>query len=124
MRSRHIPAMIFCLALLASVPASGITLSGAVDPSLAVAAGRMKAREYAGAREAAAQLPPGGARDLLLGMAAAKAGDAETAVAPLARAVDGFPLLADYALFNEAQALHRLGRFSEALPVLERLLRE
>ncbi|HEY6008555.1 MAG TPA: transglycosylase SLT domain-containing protein, partial [Geobacteraceae bacterium] len=124
MRCRHLLAAFFCLALLASVPASGLTLPGAVDPSLAAAAARMKTRDYAGARDAAAQLPPGGARDLLLGMAAARTGESETAVAVLARAADTFPLLADYALLTEAQSLHRLGRFSEALPVLEKLLRE
>jgi soluble lytic murein transglycosylase len=124
MRSRTILLAICSLAFLVSVPASGLTLSNSVDPGLATAAARMRARDYAAARDAAAQLPPGGARDLLLGMAAARAGEAETAAAVLGRAADTFPLLADYALFTRADSLRRLGRFSEALPVLEKLVRE
>ena len=124
MRSRHIVTALFSLALLASVPASGLTLSTSVDPGLATAAARMRARDYAAARDAAAQLPPGGARDLLLGMAAARAGEPETAAAVLGRAADTFPLLADYALLTQARSLHRLARFSEALPVLEKLVKE
>jgi soluble lytic murein transglycosylase len=115
--------LLCCLSLLAGLPASAITLYPLPDDHLSTAAARMKAGDFAGAREAAEKARGGGARDFVAAMAAFKATEWEAASLHFSRAVDSFPLLADYALANMGEALANLGRFEEAAAVLEKLVK-
>ncbi len=56
------------------------------------------------------------------GVAAYKAEQWEVAAKSLAESTDGFPLLADYALYYRADALFRLNRYADALIAVRRLL--
>ncbi|GFE58449.1 tetratricopeptide repeat protein [Geobacter sp. AOG1] len=120
---RRIPLIvIFCSAL--SIPASGGNLLQLPSDHLAMAAQHLKVRDYRAARTAANQAPAGGLRDFLVGMAAAKSSDWDEAATALARSAETLPLLADYALYHEANALYRLGRYADCFVPLEKLLKE
>ncbi|SNB45850.1 tetratricopeptide repeat protein [Geobacter sp. DSM 9736] len=106
--------------ILLSVPASGLTVLAQAG-ALEQAASKMKDKDYDAAREAALAAPPGGARDLVAGMAAFRAERWEDAALSLGRASETLPLLADYALFYRAQALFTLSRFSESIAPLQAL---
>jgi soluble lytic murein transglycosylase len=110
--------------LLLSVPASGVNIHQLPDDTLAAAASCIKTKDFRGAREAVLQAPPGGMRDFLLGMAASRMAEWEQAAEQLGKAAVSFPLLADYALYNRANALSQLGRYPEALAALQGLLKE
>jgi soluble lytic murein transglycosylase len=110
------------LLLLLTVPASGLSIYQLPDAALTAAAAKMKVRDFRGAREAALQAPMGGTRDFLLGMVAARLGEWEQAADLLEKGATGFPLLADYALYNRANALHRLARYPEALAAVQGLV--
>jgi soluble lytic murein transglycosylase len=112
-----------CLLLL-TVPAAGVNLYQFPDASLTAAAAKLAAADYRGAREAALNAPQGGSRNLLLGIAALRLADWQEAASYLGQAAEGFPLLADYASYYQAQALYKLARYNEALPPLQRLLKD
>ncbi|GFO57968.1 murein transglycosylase [Geomonas silvestris] len=101
--------------------AAGLTSPG--DPALSQAAARMKVKDFAGARDAALKSSATGARAFLLGMASAKQEKWEDAAGYLSQAAESYPLLADYALYHQGNALAKLGRIDQALQPLYRLLK-
>lgn len=109
--------------LLLSVPAAGVNLYQLPDDYLASAAAKLKTRDYKGAREAALKAPQSGVRDFLAGMTSSKLDDWNEAATYLGKAAEGFPLLADYALYHQAQALHKLARYKEISAPLQALLK-
>jgi len=109
--------------LFLTLPASGINLYPLPDDALIKASAHFRDKEYQAAREAALLAPKGGVRDVMLGMAASKLEQWEDAAGCLSRAAEGFPLLADYALFNQARALNKLGKHAEALVPLRKVLK-
>jgi soluble lytic murein transglycosylase len=117
--------LITATAILLSVtlPASALISNPADDP-LAAAAGRMKAKDYAGARGAALRSNGSGARAFLIGMSCARLELWEEAASQLAVAADAYPLLADYALYHQGVALSKLGRPDQALLPLFKLLKQ
>ena len=112
------------LLLSVTLPATAFSLSIPGDPSLTSAAGRMKLKDYTGARQEALKSSASGARAFLLGISALKLELWEEAAGQLAIAAEGYPLLADYALYNQGVALAKLGRNYQALPPLYRLLKQ
>ncbi len=112
-------ALVFCT----SLPASALTLKPA-DEALAGAAHRMQAKDYRGAREAALNVNDRGSRAFLSGIAASRLEMWEEAAAQLAVAAESYPILADYALYYQGQALSELGRHDQALPPLYKVLKQ
>ncbi|RII25182.1 MAG: lytic transglycosylase [Geobacter sp.] len=120
---RRIPLLvILCSAL--SIPASGGNLLQLPSDHLATAAEYLKTEDYPAALAAANQAPEGGLRDFIVGMTAAKSSKWDEAAAALDRSARTFPLLADYALYHQANALFQLGRQAECIAPLEKLLKE
>jgi soluble lytic murein transglycosylase len=117
---------IISAALLFSVTLPSLALSQTLtaDSALASAAARMKVKDFAGAREAALKSGSSGARAFLLGMSCLRLELWEEAAGQLAIAADSYPLLADYALYNQGVALSKLGRVDLALPPLYKLLKQ
>ena len=109
--------------LLLSMPAAGISLYSFPYPGLEKAADKLKGKEYKSALDAALEAPESGARDFIAGMSAFKLARWEEAAGMLGRAASSFPLLGDYSLYNQAQALHHLSRFADAQPPLQNLLK-
>ncbi len=109
--------------LLLTLPASGINLYPLPDDALVKASALFRDKDYQGAREAALSARKGGVRDFMVGMAACGLEKWDEAADSLSRAADEFPLLADYALFNQARALQKLGRHAEALAPLRKVLK-
>jgi soluble lytic murein transglycosylase len=107
-----------------TLPASALTLNKLPDDALTTAASRMKVKDFVGAREAALKSGDKGVRPMLLGMAALRLEMWEEAAAQLALAAESYPLLADYALYNQGLALTKLGRLDQALPPLYKLLKQ
>ncbi|MCM2359378.1 MAG: transglycosylase SLT domain-containing protein [Geobacteraceae bacterium] len=116
--------IVFVLLLALSLPAPATELFPLPDQQVALAAREFRRKNYGEARDSAAKAPQGGIREFLLGISAMRLEEWQAAVDHLARAADSFPLLADHALYNQGRALHRLARFGEALPPLQRLARE
>ena len=109
--------------VLLTVPVSGVSLYPLADANLLTAAARLKEGDFKGAREAALRAPQGGAADFVVGMTATKLGLWEEAATRLAIAPEAFPLLADYAFYHQANALHKLKKFAEAQIPLQKLLK-
>ncbi|MCM0083457.1 transglycosylase SLT domain-containing protein [Geomonas sp. Red32] len=108
----------------ATLPASAVTTRNLLDAPLTAAAARMKVKDFNGARTAALKSNEAGARAFLIGMADIKLENWEEAAAQLAAAAESYPLLADYALYNQALALSKLERYDQALNPLYRLLQQ
>jgi peptidoglycan lytic transglycosylase len=111
------------LLLLLTLPASGLNLYPLPDEALQKASVRFRDKDYKGASEAALLAPSSAVRDFMLGMAATRLEQWQDAAACLARAADGFPLLADYSLYHQARALSKLGRHGESLALQQRVLK-
>ena len=111
------------LVLGATLPASASLLGKPYDEALAAAAGRMQLKDFKGARDAALNSKDGGPAAFLAGISSVRLEFWEDAAAQLAIAADAYPVLADYALYNQGLALSKLGRFDEALPPLYKLLK-
>ncbi|ACH39610.1 lytic transglycosylase domain protein [Citrifermentans bemidjiense Bem] len=111
-------AVLFCTAL----PASALTFKPA-DEALASAASRMQAKDYRTAKEAASKVNDKGVRSFMVGMAAARLEQWEEAAAQLPAAAEGYPILADYALYYQGLSLAKLERHDQALTPLYRLLK-
>lgn len=109
-----------CSLTLASF-AAGLGTPG--DAQLAAAASRMKLKDYLGARDAALKSTSTGPRAFMLGMANVRLEQWEEAASQLARAAESYPLLADYALYHQGNALAKMGRNDQALPPLYQLLK-
>jgi len=112
------------IVLSATVPASALNLNRPADEALATAAARMKVKDYSGARQAALSSNDKGAAPLLLGMSSLRLELWEEAASQLAIAADSYPILADYALYNQGLALSKLGRPDQALTPLYKMLKE
>lgn len=121
MVQRFLFGMLLILAL--SVPAAGIPLTALSHPALQRAADNMKEKQYLQAMQSAMEAPESGARDFIAGMAAARLEKWDQAAPMLERAAAAFPLLGDFALYNQGQALHHLSRFAEAQQPLQNLLK-
>ena len=124
------PLVIACFAFMfLTIPAAGKSLQAGkplyvfADKSLENAARQMKFRDYSGAAKLLRDAPAGGTRDFLQGMAAFRSSRWNEAADALGRAAATFPLLADYALADQATALHKGRRFAEAEAPLSRLLK-
>lgn len=113
----------FPLLLLICGPSPAADLYTLPHEKLSCASLKIRQKDYAGAQADALQSTPGGVKDFLLGMTAAKQEKWDEAAQYLAKAADTLPLLADFALYNEAMALNKLARFDEALPPLQRMFR-
>ncbi|MBU5636486.1 transglycosylase SLT domain-containing protein [Geomonas sp. Red69] len=111
------------IVLYATLPASAVNLNKP-DVSLSAAAQRMQVKDFRGAREAALSINDPALRSFMAGMAAAKMEQWEEAAAQLPAAAEGYPLLADYALYYQGLALSKLQRHDQALPPLYKLLKE
>jgi len=94
------------------------------DQPLAVAASRMKQKNYSSAARAAAESAESGKRELIQGVAQLKGGNPADAAQLLGKAAKGYPLLADYALYYQIQALVKLEKTEEALGVSRVILKE
>lgn len=119
---RCMVAISLLLFLSTQAPAAG--LFPLPDGELDTAALKYRQRSYKEAREAALKAPQGGVREFLLGLSAARLEEWGEAADHLSKAADSFPLLADYALYNEARALFMLARFNEALSPLQRVIKD
>ena len=91
---------------------------------LATAALHFKQKKYKDAWESASKAPQGGIQAFVLGISATRMENWGEAATQLATAADSFPLLADYALYEEARALYRLARFGDAVKPLQKLVRD
>jgi len=120
---RNSPAIIF-LTLLLSLPAAGNELPATAGNMLAAAAGQMKLKNYSSAARLAMDSPVTGPRDLLAGIAELKLKRYDEASKLLAKAAKSYPLLADYALYYQAESDSRSGRKNEAIAALNALLKE
>lgn len=107
------------LLLTAQVYAGESGKSGA-EP-LSAAAEQMKLKNYSSAASLAAAAPESGPRNLLTGVAALNGGRIDVAVPLLAKAVDSYPLLADYALYYQARALLLQVKQADAGAALQKL---
>jgi len=112
------------IVLSATVPAAALTLSKPYDEALTTAASRMKLKDYRGAREAALKSNEGGASAFLAGISSLRLEMWEDSASQLAIAAESFPILADYALYNQGVALTKLGKVDQALPPLYKLLKQ
>ncbi len=121
MLNRCIVIIIGYLLLAGSV--SGSTLYRFPNDALATCARKIREKDFSGAREAALQAPDGGTRDFLVGVASYRSSQWEDAARYLGRAENTFPLLADYALYYQAQALKNLTKNADALTPLQKLLK-
>jgi soluble lytic murein transglycosylase len=117
------PTSLALLLLTLAVPASGVQLNRLPDQALVSAALELKGHRYQQAAAAATAAPEGGARNLVLGIATLKLNNPEEAARLLGQAAASYPLLADYALFYQARALNAADKRAEALPVLDRLIK-
>jgi len=112
--------LLLCLA----VSASSQNIFPSLDPKLVTATQRLKLKDYRGAWEnakAAAAVPE---KDLIASVAAYRLGEWSEAAELLGRAATELPLVADYTLFWQADALFHGGRHDEALEAIKRLFRD
>jgi len=111
------------IVLCTTLPAPAVEMKPA-DEALAGAAHRMQAKDYRGAREAALNVTDRGSRAFLTGIAAQRLDMWEEAAAQLAIAAESYPILADYALYYQGQALSKLERHDQALQPLYKVLKQ
>ncbi len=119
MLCRFTPAVL--LLLILPLHAAAVDAPRKSDTAFTPAALQMKLRNYSSAAILAAELPASGQRDLFLGALAFKSGDNAKAIELLGKAVKSYPLLADYALYYQAEANRRAGRGAEAVVLLRTL---
>jgi soluble lytic murein transglycosylase len=111
------------LLLAAALPCLSLA-AGGDDQALTVAATHLKQKNYSSAARAAAESVDTGRRELVQGIAELKSGNHTVAAELLGRSAAAYPLLADYALHYQVQALSKGDRTEEALAVNSRLVRE
>ena len=116
--------LVSLILLTFTVTASAATLYPLPDGQLTSAAEKIRMKQYRDAHDAAVKAPPGGVREFILGYTSFRLEQWDEAAVHFDPAAKSFPLLADYALYNEARALIKLSRFKESLPVLEKLTGE
>lgn len=113
------------LLMLLTVPASGMKsqLYQLSNGTLSTSAALLRSGDYSGASQLARALPAGGARDFISGVAAFKNKEWDQASTDLQSAARSFELLADYALYFQAQALTAQKKDDVALTALLALTR-
>ncbi|HEY5974983.1 MAG TPA: tetratricopeptide repeat protein, partial [Geobacteraceae bacterium] len=118
--------LLFISTLLLGVTgsASAALLYKFPEQQLETAARELKKRNYRTASELVEQAPASGLRDFMAGLAAMRLDQRDEAVAALGRAVDSLPVLGDYALKYQAQLLADSDRRQEAIPLLQKLLKQ
>ncbi|WP_052263366.1 transglycosylase SLT domain-containing protein [Geobacter pickeringii] len=120
MLSRTFLALILVLTL--AVSASSQNLLTLSDSSLRRAAQQLKVKEYRGAWTTALSAPESPERSFMAGTAALRLEQWTDAAELLGRAAKDLPLLADYALVGQAEALKATARYDEALGAVNRLI--
>ncbi len=115
--------VVLALIVLFSFPASGVSLFPLPDQALQQAADYFRDKDYRRAQEAALKSPKSGIRDFTLGMAAVRLQQWPEATTYLEYSAVDFPLLGDYALYNQALAFSKLGKHAEALASLGKMLK-
>ncbi|GLI36625.1 transglycosylase SLT domain-containing protein [Geobacter hydrogenophilus] len=113
-------ALLLCLA----VSASSQNLSPSLDEKLAKAALRLKLKDSRGALDNAMDATESPERNLIAGVAAYRLEEWVKAAELLGKAAKELPLLADYCLFWQADALYHTARYDEALEAAKRLLHD
>ncbi|ABB31611.1 Lytic transglycosylase catalytic [Geobacter metallireducens RCH3] len=113
-------ALLLCLA----VSASSQNLTPTLDEKLAKAAVRLKLKDNRGALDNATDAADSPEKHLIAGVAAYRLEEWVNAAELLGKAAKELPLVADYPLFWEADALYRIARHDEALETVKRLLHE
>lgn len=113
-------ALLLCLA----VSASSQNLTPSLDVKLANAAQRLKLKDYRGARDNARDAANAPEKDLIAGVAAYRLEEWVEAAELLGKAAKELPLVADYSLFWQADALFRTARYDDAHETVKRLLRD
>ncbi|HZV82325.1 MAG TPA: tetratricopeptide repeat protein, partial [Geobacteraceae bacterium] len=119
---RIIPPVV--AAVLFSIPLHAAETVKRQDQALTVAAVKMKQKNYSSAARAASESVENGKRELLQGVAELKSGNPASAAILLGKAATGYPLLADYALYYQVQALVKMEKTVEALAVNRQLVKE
>ncbi len=113
-------ALLLCMA----VSASSQIINPSLDVKLAKAAQRLKLKDYRGARDSAMSAADAPAKDLIAGVATYRLEEWAEAAELLGKAAKELPLVADYPLFWQADALFRTARYDDALETVKRLLRD
>ena len=106
---------------LCSFSAYGGDAPARQESQLTPAAAQMKLKNYSAAMRLAAESPENGQRNLLMGMAEFRRGRHAAAAELLGKAARSYPLLADYALYYQAEAARKAGRSPEAVLLLQAL---
>ena len=106
-----------------TVPASALNSVSSPDAALVDAATKLLDKEYRGALYSAIKAPDSGMRDFLIGMIQGKMGEWDDSARYLGKASETFPLLADFAMFNQAYALSRLSKYPDAFSILQVMLK-
>ena len=116
--------LIIATALLTTlaIPASALNLDSLPDEGLIAAAQELRAKNFVKAATHVTNAPVGGARDFIFAVATYRQGRYEEAESSFGRATTTLPVLADYALYYQAQSQIRLNRPAEAIAVLGTLL--
>jgi len=117
----YLCCMFISIIILLPFSASGAELQKRPDDLFAPAAAQMKLKNYSAALRLATELPENGQRSLLMGLAEFKRGRHIEAAALLGKAAKSYPLLADYALYYQAEATIKSGRSDEAVLILKAL---
>lgn len=112
--------LILCLAF----SASSQNIPHHLDEKLEKAAQRLKAKDYRGARENARAADDAPEKYLIAGVAAYRLDDWAEAAVLLDRAAKELPLLADYSLFWQSDALYQAGKYGESIEALQALLHD
>ncbi|WP_243371847.1 transglycosylase SLT domain-containing protein [Geotalea sp. SG265] len=115
--------IVLVLIILFSISASGTPLFVLPDEALHQAATHFRDKDYREAHEEALRAPQSGIREFMLGMTAMKLEQWQEATTRLGYAADNFPLLGDYALYNQAAAFSKMNKHPEALASLSRMLK-
>lgn len=120
MLSRTFLALIFVLTL--AVSASSQSLLTLSDSSLRRGAQQLKSKDYRGAWTTAQAASESPERSFMAGIAALRLEQWTDAAELLGHAAKELPLLADYALIGQAEALKATARYDEALGVVNKLI--
>lgn len=112
--------VLFTLLFLLATSVSGTVPNS--DAVLQSACAKMKLHDYRGAMVALQDIPHGGERDFIAGLAAYRLKQWEDAAVAFARSAPAYPLLADYARYYQAKALEQLKRPAEMIAPLSTLL--
>lgn len=109
---------------LAPITVHAEEISKKTGSQLSMAAMQMKMKNYSAAYTLAGGLPTVGQKELLMGVAELRRGHNTAASELLSRGAKSFPLLADYALFYQAEALGKSGNKTAAAKVLKGLQKD